>query len=286
MDVSVIIPAHDAAGTIGEQLEALATQNASSVTWELIVVDNNSTDATAEVVGRYCSRIPGLRLISADSRAGSGYARDAGAAVATGKALAFCDADDVVSPDWVANIGKAVADHEFVAGALEFEELNPPWAVHSRGRVVADSAPLYEGIFPMASGCNMGIDSKLFDDLGGFDNDYDRVEDAELSMRAWMVGHPARFAADASVHYRLRSDIPTMFRQSRGYGMHRPRLVGRAVRFGAAKPPLGPRLRSWAWLLLNAPKLRDRATRARWVWTLGMKVGSLQGAPRARRIHL
>jgi len=286
MDVSVIIPAHNAADTIGEQLAALAAQDASSVAWELIVVDNNSTDATADIAGSYSSRIPRLRVISANARAGSGYARDAGAAAASGKVLAFCDADDIVSAHWVAGMGKAVADHKFVAGALEFVELNPAWAVQSRGRVIADTAPLYEGMFPMASGCNMGIDAQLFHDLGGFDNDYDRVEDAELSMRAWMVGHPAAFAPNALVHYRLRADIPTMFRQSRGYGLHRPRLIRRAVEFGAPKPPLGPRLRSWVWLALTARKLRDRATRAHWAWVLGMKVGTLQGAVRARRIHL
>jgi len=286
MDVSVIIPAHNAADTIGEQLAALSAQEASSVAWELIVVDNNSTDATIDIAESYASRIPGLRVISATGRAGSGYARDQGAAAASGKVLAFCDADDIVSPGWVANMGKAVADNEFVAGALELEDLNPAWAVRSRGRTDGDSVPLYEGMFPMASGCNMGIDSRLFEDLGGFDNDYDRVEDAELSMRAWMAGHPASFAPDAVIHYRLRADIRTMFRQSRGYGLHRPRLIRRAVEFGAPKPPLGPRLKSWAWLALATVKLRDRATRAHWAWVLGLKIGTLQGAARARRIHL
>jgi len=286
MDVSVIIPAHNAAHTIGEQLDALANQDASGVSWELIVVDNNSTDGTADIVEGFKSRIPGLRVAPANERAGSGYARDLGAAAASGCVLAFCDADDIVYPDWVANMGKAVADHRFVAGALELDQLNPAWAVGSRGRVSADEAPLYEGMFPMASGCNMGIDARLFEELGGFDNDYDRVEDAELSMRAWMLGQPAVFAIDARIHYRLRADIPTMFRQSRGYGLHRPRLIRRAVDFGAAKPPLGPRLRSWAWLAANTLKLRDRSARAHWAWVLGLKVGTLQGARRAGRIHL
>jgi len=286
VDVSVIIPAYNAAHTIGQQLDALADQVSSSVSWELIVVDNNSTDDTSEIVEGFKSRIPGLRLVSANERAGSGYARDVGAAVAHGEVLAFCDADDIVYSDWVANMGKAVADHRFVAGALEFDELNPGWAVRSRGRVPAEELPIYEGMFPSASGCNMGVEAQLFEELGGFVNDYDRVEDAELSMRAWMAGHPAVFAADTRIHYRLRADIPTMFRQSRGYGLHRARLIRRAVEFGAPKPPLGPRLKSWAWLALTTLKLRDRATRAHWVWVLGLKVGTLQGARRAGRIHL
>jgi len=286
MDVSVIIPAHNAASTIKEQLDSLAAQEASSVQWELIVVDNLSTDGTAEIAQNYSSQIPGLRVISAQEAAGSGYARNFGAAEAKGEVLAFCDADDVVAPDWVANMGKAVSDNRFVAGALEFDELNPKWAVQSRGRIDEAGAPRYEGMFPMSSGCNMGIDAHLFDQLGGFDNEYDRVEDAELSMRAWMAGHPAEFAPFAVIHYRLRTDIPTMFRQSRGYGLHRPRLVKRAIEFGSPKPALSARLRSWLWLAITMVKIRDRATRAHWAWVLGLKVGTLQGAARARWIYL
>ncbi len=286
MDVSVIIPAHNAADTLGAQLGSLAAQDCSAIEWELIVVDNRSTDPTAEVAMSYAGRIPELRVVTADEAAGSGYARNVGAAAAAGRVLAFCDADDVVVSDWVANMGKAVDDHRFVAGALDLEELNPEWATRSRGRVDEAGVPLYEGLFPVASGCNMGIDAKLFDELGGFVNDYDRVEDAELSMRAWMAGHPAHFAADARIHYRLRTDIPSMFRQSRGYGRHRARLVKRAVEFGAPKPALPPRLRSWAWLAINTPRLRDRSTRAHWAWVLGLKMGTLQGATAARWVYL
>jgi len=286
MDVSVIIPAHNAADTLGDQLEALATQESSGVEWELVVVDNLSTDDTIDVARSFSGRIPGLQVVEAGEAPGSGYARNVGAAVAAGRVLAFCDADDIVVSDWVANMGKAVADHSFVAGALDLDGLNPEWAVLSRGRAESPTGPLYEGLFPISSGCNMGIDAELFDELGGFVNDYDRVEDAELSMRAWMAGHPAYFSPDAVIHYRLRTDIPTMYRQSRGYGRHRARLVKRAVAFGAPRPALSPRLRSWVWLVLKVPRLADRATRAHWAWVLGLKVGTLRGAFSARRVYL
>jgi len=286
VDISVIIAAHDAAETLPAQLQALGSQTTTDLEWELIVVDNLSVDDTAAVAESFADQIPGLRVLKATDAAGSGYARNVGAAVATGHALAFCDADDVVACDWVENMAMALSDHPLVAGTIDVGQLNPRWVVRSRGRLNDTEIPLYEGMFPMATGCNMGIDARLFKELSGFDNDYDRVEDAELSMRSWMVGHPARFAAGAVVHYRLRTDVPSLFRQSRGYGFHRPRLVHRAAEFGAQMPSLISRLGSWGSLLVKTPTLASRAGRASWVWALGLKVGTLEGARRAGWIYL
>lgn len=103
--LSVIIPCLNAERTIGEQLAALAAQRWSE-RWEVIVADNGSTDGTLEVVRRFAGRLPELRVVDASQRRGSGYARNRGAAVARGEWLAFCDADDVVAPGWVAAMGR------------------------------------------------------------------------------------------------------------------------------------------------------------------------------------
>jgi glycosyltransferase involved in cell wall biosynthesis len=65
--VSVVVPAYNAAATIAEQLEALATQWFDG-DWELVIVDNGSTDGTADLARRYCQRFKEFTLI--DSAAG------------------------------------------------------------------------------------------------------------------------------------------------------------------------------------------------------------------------
>lgn len=65
--VSVVVPAYNAAATIAEQLEALATQRFDG-DWELVIVDNGSTDGTADLARRYCQRFKEFTLI--DSAAG------------------------------------------------------------------------------------------------------------------------------------------------------------------------------------------------------------------------
>jgi glycosyltransferase involved in cell wall biosynthesis len=62
--ISVIVPARDAAATIGGQLAALAAQRYEG-SWEVIVADNGSADATATVADRWIGRIPGLRVVTA-----------------------------------------------------------------------------------------------------------------------------------------------------------------------------------------------------------------------------
>src|SRR5262245_35038573 len=114
MKLSVIIPCYNAAETIGDQLEALTCQRWSQL-WEVVVVDNKSTDRSRTIVESYQKRLPNLRMINAFERQGQAHARNVGAQVACGESLAFCDADDEVGAEWLAAMGEALSKHDFVA---------------------------------------------------------------------------------------------------------------------------------------------------------------------------
>ena len=119
VELSVVIPVRDAAAVVPDQLGALRAQRWEGH-WEVVVaLDAGSADATADVVGRYADGWPRLRIVDAPPGGGPGSARNVGAAAAAGSALAFCDADDVVAPGWVAAMGDALRHHEFVTGPLE-----------------------------------------------------------------------------------------------------------------------------------------------------------------------
>jgi hypothetical protein len=93
-DVSVIMPAHNAARTLAEAMESVLGQTMAS--WELIVVDDGSVDATAEVVAGFDD--PRIRYMR-QAKAGVSGARNAGIATARGTYLAFLDADDAYHPE-------------------------------------------------------------------------------------------------------------------------------------------------------------------------------------------
>src|SRR5689334_1052511 len=126
--ISVIIPAYNAAITLGEQLAALKEQVYAGP-WEVLVVNNRSTDGTVAVVTRYQVSMPHLRLVQAFDKQGRSYACNVGARAARGDALIFCDADDVAAPGWLAGLARAIETHEVVAGPVEVDRLNPraPW---------------------------------------------------------------------------------------------------------------------------------------------------------------
>ena len=91
---SVVVPAHDEADLLGATLEALAAQDVDAA-YEVVVVDNASTDATAEV-----ARAHGARVV-AEPRRGVCRARQTGVDAARGEIVASTDADSLVPPDWL-----------------------------------------------------------------------------------------------------------------------------------------------------------------------------------------
>src|SRR5205085_6844888 len=116
--VSVIVPVRNGERHVGDQMAALAAQDYDGP-WEVVVVDNGSTDRTAEVVARWRDRLPSLTVVDASNRRGLNHARNAGRAAARGDFLAFCDADDVATPGWVSALAEAAAQADLVSGAIE-----------------------------------------------------------------------------------------------------------------------------------------------------------------------
>ena len=286
IDLSVIIPARNEAATISAQLEALGAQDWTG-TWEVVVVDNGSTDATAAMVtarGRIDGRV---RLVAAAARAGLNYARNTGIDASRGTSFALCDADDIAAPGWVAAMGNALADHELVTGPLELDLLNPQWLADSRGRGDERGLPMFHGIFPTVHGNNMGMQRDAWDRIGRFDEDVlIGSDDVELSMRAWLAGTPVEFVPAACVHYRYRPEPRALWRQGRNYGRSRPLVVRRLRERGLACPSRIAGWRSWLWLVVALPRLRSQHGRATWLWVAANRWGQLEGSIRYRALFI
>lgn len=105
---SVIIPAYNVEQYIAAALDSVFAQLVPAD--EIIVVDDGSTDATAEVLDQYANR-PGLRVISTENQ-GQGLARNIGLAHATGHYIYFLDADDLVSRYLLQTAAERIADSQ------------------------------------------------------------------------------------------------------------------------------------------------------------------------------
>ena len=208
MTLSVVIPAHNAAETLAETLDSLLAQTRND--WRAIIVDDGSTDGTRQLAESYVARDRRFRLLS-DGRPsdGASAARNRGIAEATGRWLAFLDADD-----WL--------DRHFVrkmVGAIEA----PPGqkVVYCASRRVAFdggvgpawlSADVVRAPFEVfARQCPVAIHAFVLDramvvELGGFDVALRTCEDWDLWQRIARTG--TRFVAvpEPLAIYRARRD--------------------------------------------------------------------------------
>ncbi len=118
IDISVVVPVYNTAAHLEACIAGLLGQQFSG-TCEYILVDNNSTDGSAQIVNRY----PAIRLLS-QAKQGSYAARNLGLSEARGQIVAFTDSDCVPRPDWLEQIARAMQNREarIILGRREFQE--------------------------------------------------------------------------------------------------------------------------------------------------------------------
>ena len=117
MNITVILCTYNRCATLSRALASVAASELPQVAkWEVIVVDNNSTDGTRAVVEEFCRQHPGRFRYLFESRQGLSQARNAGIREARGDILAFMDDDVTVEPTWLWNLTANLCDGEW-AGA-------------------------------------------------------------------------------------------------------------------------------------------------------------------------
>jgi glycosyltransferase involved in cell wall biosynthesis len=283
MKLSVIIACYNGADTIATQLEALADQRWPE-RWEVIVVDNRSTDRSMAIVEGYRNRLPNLRIVDAWDRQGQAYALNVGVRNSTGEALLFCDADDQVAPGWLAAMGRALSEHDFVACRFDTDRLNAPWVAQSHPNPQRDGLNRYRypPYLPHAGGCGLGVRRSHHEAIGGFDESIPIVQDTDYCWRLQRAGIELHFVPDAVLYVRYRSTLRGLYRQARGYGMGNVLLYKRYRPLGM--PPLARKdgVAAWRKLLWTLPRIRGKAAFARWTWDFAWRVGRLEGSIKYR----
>lgn len=285
-DVTVVIPCRDVVGTIEEQLAALAKQDFVG-TVEILLSDNGSSDGLADHLDPWRQRYGlTLRHVDASGRAGVSHARNVGLRAASSDVIAVCDADDVVSPEWLSALVEQVrAGFSVVGGAIDVTALNDEVRQAWRPGPPRDRLPAKLGFLPYAIGANLAVQRDDALAIGGWDEDYVAGgDDVDFSWRLQLAGHRIGFAPDALVHYRYRADLTGTARQARAYARCEARLLVQYADQGAtAYRPSRTRI-EMSWLRHNIRDLvRSEAGRGRWVYRASTVAGRLGGAVHERR---
>ena len=291
MKLSVILPCFNGAATIAIQLEALATQQWSG-NWEVVVSNNGSTDDSMTIVERYRDRLPNLRIVNAyepsKPRQPVAHSYNVGIQAATGDAFAFCESDDEIAPGWVAAMGEALSQFDFVAGRLEYTKLNPHWLTVAGGHQPQQTELIgsaeAQPYLTYASGCNLGMTRRLYETVGPLDTSILCCYDTDYCWKAQLAGFKLHFVPEALIHYRLRHTLNALYKQGLNWGKDFPliyRRYGMPVekfvilhRFGRLNLALVTGLRLFIMSVFNIR--RGRGGFAWWLWGLGFRIGEIQ----------
>jgi glycosyltransferase involved in cell wall biosynthesis len=289
LKLSVILPCFNGAATIAVQLEALTHQHWPGG-WEVIVVNNGSTDRSMEIVEQYRGRLPALQIVQAHvpgtKRLGVPHSYNTGIKAASGQAFALCEADDEVDPNWLTAMGNALTEHDFVAARLEHRKLNADWLHPPQGDGYQSSGIGRMDGYPFfldASACGCGFRRSLYEKVGPLSTTFPIAHDTDFSIRMQLTGYALHFEPNALVHYRERSELKARYRQGHNWGLDTTRvmehygaprarfaLLRQLVAMGRSLPP-----GLWAGLLFALRRPQGQALLGEWIWNFGWSTGTL-----------
>ncbi|MFN8051583.1 MAG: glycosyltransferase [Acidimicrobiales bacterium] len=224
--VSVVIPIGGIDEFLPEQLCALAAQDFDRP-FELILSMNQAGLVhDPAVADPPLHPLATLRVVDSSTERSAAHARNVGARAAHAPLLAFCDADDIVEPNWLSALVDELGRHEVVGGFLDERRLSPAGQERWRPPATPGELPAYLGhAYPVSA--NMAARRSAFDAVGGFTEGLTRCEDIAFGWALADAGIELAYAPDAVVHYRHRPGLWTMVRQHHMYGIGMSEVIVR-----------------------------------------------------------
>jgi glycosyltransferase involved in cell wall biosynthesis len=194
--ISVLVCTYNRAELLGGALQSLVVQTLHKSRYEVIIVDNNSTDATHEIARDYAGRYDNFKVIRED-RQGKSYACNTGIAAARGKYIAFMDDDAKASPDWVERILSFISRRpEVVAFGGPYKSFSlvelPKWYKESYGSWTLGDVEIPIAETEWINGTNMVFRRTLLLELGGFNENMG------------MTGKEIAYGADTEIFRRIK----------------------------------------------------------------------------------
>jgi GT2 family glycosyltransferase len=207
--ISVVITVRNEERHLPQLLDSLLVQAGPL---EVVLVDSESRDATAEIAASYARRHPTLvRVLHQPGSRGIG--RNRGVREARGEFVAFIDGDCFADTGWLRALREALARSPAVAGRTV--------TVGKTAYGHLERVELFQSGYDVSyPSCNLAYRRELFERLGGFDPRFITAEDIDLNLRAVRSGASIEYAAGAIVYHHVRSTFVRFLYQAfwNGYG--------------------------------------------------------------------
>jgi glycosyltransferase involved in cell wall biosynthesis len=208
--ISVVVCTRNRAASLRTTLRSLAELRIpEGLSWEVVVVDNNSTDDTSDVVGAF-ARTSGLNVrYVLETTPGLSFARNRGVAVSRGEIVACTDDDCLVDTDWLAAAAREFSSDTSISvltGRVELHDLNDSRTGVRTHRVRTTIQSLAQ-LTGLTIGCNMMFTRRTFDEVGEFDRQLGAgttaasAEDTDFLYRAYKRGLKIVYSPDVLLHH-------------------------------------------------------------------------------------
>jgi glycosyltransferase involved in cell wall biosynthesis len=209
---SVIIPARNEEANIGRCLDSIAQVCWDSGRYEVLVIDNGSTDATVAIARSKGARVfekPGLTISAL---------RNFGASQARGEVLAFIDADCTVAPDWLERASRYLTRRDIACfGSPPGVPEQATWVQKAWCRVRQKKEPV--GETDWLESMNLFLRYDLFARCGGFDERLITCEDYDLCVRLSRLGSIVNDSSIVATHHGEAATVAHFFRKERWRGI-------------------------------------------------------------------
>jgi cellulose synthase/poly-beta-1,6-N-acetylglucosamine synthase-like glycosyltransferase len=259
---SIIVPVFNGRDTIDDLLRSLMALNYPQERYEIIVVDNNSQDDTAQRVQQYP-----VKLLYERKKQSGFAARNVGVRAAAGEAIAFTDADCVAHPDWLRHLLTDFRENRWGGFGGGFESYQPRndvqrhlsntsatcftpefkcqsfLAPQSRGELLCSRLGFldYRSSIRLPSNlknpptANVAYRRQIFDEIGYFDPRFTSGGDLEFAWRLQTQTHwQIKIVPQALIYHQHRADLAALANQYRkngwGYGLH---ILNQALKCGS-----------------------------------------------------
>jgi len=219
MKITVVLCTYNRSESLSKALSSVANSTLpESAEWEVLVVDNNSSDQTHKVAGEFCRQYPSRFRYIFEPHQGKSYALNTAIREARGEVLAFMDDDVTVEQTWLQNLTSGLEGEEWIGAggrilpARTFPQ--PQWlplqGPYNMGGMLAlfDLGEIAGRLDTAPFGTNMAFRKEVFQKYGGFRTDLGpcpgseiRNEDTEFGRRLLAAGERLRYEPSAVVYH-------------------------------------------------------------------------------------
>lgn len=245
IDFSIVVCTHNRSSLLADCIESLLNQTVDKNRFEMIIVDNNSTDNTEETAKELVKNHNNIKYFK-ESIIGYSAPRNCGWKNASGDIIAYIDDDEIAAPDWLESIEKTFRIEEkpdIVGGIylIKYDVTPPEWFSDSMG---GTNKKRQTGLLNQRPDCylaggNIAFKKEVLEKLNGFSNDFNLKngllmmgEDTDICQRAIKAGFQLFYDPDIKIYHRMNQNNYDI-----GIRRQKAEKVGMAARFVLRKLP-------------------------------------------------